>query len=159
MTKEEKSLFIKDLCARLPYGIWFQSFHSECNIEGKGTFNFYIDINTENATIKLSSFCDPYSDNNKPYLRPLSSMTEEEEQELNRFGWNLHRDRKESYIGAEDKDDPLDYGGYRNNFVSNSNLYTIIDFLNAHHFDYNELIDMGLAIEAPEDMYLYNQHA
>jgi hypothetical protein len=29
----------------------------------------------------------------------------------------------------------------------------MIDWLNVHHFDYRNLIDKGLAIEAPDGMY------
>jgi hypothetical protein len=42
-------------------------------------------------------------------------------------------------------------GGYNNDSVLNS--YIITDWLNAHHFDYRGLIPMGLALEAPKDMY------
>ena len=49
MTKEEKHLLSIDIAARLPYGIWFQSYHSEGGIEGKGTFNYYVDANSEDA--------------------------------------------------------------------------------------------------------------
>ena len=66
----------------------------------------------------------------KPYLRQMSSMTEEEENEL----------VKVAVIG-----------GYNDDSVFNS--YIITDWLNAHHFDYRGLIPMELALEATEDMY------
>ena len=56
----------------------------------------------------------------KPYLRPMSSMTEEEEKE--------YHDARSDYYD--------DLGTY--------------DWLNAHHFDYRGLIEKGLALEAPE---------
>lgn len=61
----------------------------------------------------------------KPYLRPISSMTEEEKIDYQAF---------------------FDYNG-----VEYPEEY--IDWLNAHHFDYRGLIPMGLALEAPNDMY------
>ena len=60
-----------------------------------------------------------------PYLRPMSSMTEEERKEYQAFF---------NYDGVEY---PEEY----------------IDWLNAHHFDYRGLIEKGLALEAPEGMY------
>jgi hypothetical protein len=67
----------------------------------------------------------------KPYLRPMSSMTEEDRQEY---------DSKRKHICD-------DYNRYCFDSIES------IDWLNAHHFDYRGLIEKGLAIEAPEDMY------
>ena len=61
----------------------------------------------------------------KPYLRSMSSMTEKEKIDYRAFF---------NYDGVEY---PEEY----------------IDWLNAHHFDYRNLIEKGLALEAPEDMY------
>jgi len=66
----------------------------------------------------------------KPYLRPMSSMTKEEINEFEQITDNL-----------------LDNG------TSEEIWNTVIDWLNAHHFDYRGLIGKGLAIEAPNDMY------
>lgn len=119
MTKEEKQILLKDLCARLLYGLTFQSYHSECWIEGKGTFDFKIG---DDATLDTLRFlCE--SDNNKPYLRSMSNMTEEEEREF---------------------EETLQYTQY---------TLESYDWLNARHFDYRGLIEKGLALEAPKDMY------
>lgn len=126
MTQEEKQLLIKDLCARLPYGLMFQSYHSDCGIEGKGTFDFEIG---DDATLsKLKHLCE--SGNNKPYLRPLSSMTKEEKEIYDCFAIS-YRDSSNVMLPS-----PM-----------------AIDFLLEHHFDYRGLIDKGLALEAPNDMY------
>jgi len=66
----------------------------------------------------------------KPYLRPMSSMTKEEINEFEQITDNL-----------------LDNG------TSEEIWNTVIDWLNAHHFDHRGLIGKGLAIEAPNDMY------
>lgn len=65
----------------------------------------------------------------KPYLRPMPSMTEEE---------------KIEYIKERDKDKAADM--YRTTYLA-------VDWLIKNHFDYHNLIPMGLALEAPEDMY------
>lgn len=62
MTKENKELLIKDLCARLSYGVFVKSLDGARVIY---TFDYH-----------------PWIDNCKPYLRPLSSMTEDERKEL-----------------------------------------------------------------------------
>ena len=70
----------------------------------------------------------------KPYLRPLASMTEEEAIEL--------------CTGVHDKVLRIT----ENNYTSILSIDQI-DWLNSRHFDYRGLIDMGLALEAPEGMY------
>ena len=74
----------------------------------------------------------------KPYLRPMSSMTNDE-----RFEYL-------DFLKVEIQD-----GGYvtENYVVSLADMPMLIDWLNAHHFDYRGLIKMGLALEAPEGMY------
>ena len=127
MTNEDKELLLKDLCARLPYGIWFQSYHSDCGEEGRGTFNFHIGIDSEDAIAHIKAIIK--TDNNKPYLRPMSSMTGSERiiyEEL-----CLYYEEFGEYV-------PM--------------LETFV-WLNAHHFDYRGLIEKGLALEAHEGMY------
>lgn len=71
----------------------------------------------------------------KPYLRPMSSMTEEEKENyfnLRTKAWDVHVN---------------DYW-YYDNFES-------YDYLNSIHVDYRGLIEKGLAIEAPKDMYIF----
>ena len=70
----------------------------------------------------------------KPYLRLMSSMTEKEYNELKNIS---------SYYGLAPFEDI-------HNWTSN---YNLIDWLNAHHFDYRALIPKGLALEAKEEMY------
>ena len=90
----------------------------------------------------------------KPYLRPMSSMTEEEIKE--------YRSLSDEVVGS--------YGPYHWEFIAHCVRLGIkpdnphecvdeivdmdaIDWLNAHHFDYRGLIDKGLALEASEGMY------
>ena len=72
----------------------------------------------------------------KPYLRPMSSMTKEEYESI--------------------KYDFLFYG---DSILHTGELFTCgeaVDWLNAHHFDYHNLIEKGLALEAPEGMYKFD---
>ena len=69
----------------------------------------------------------------KPYLRPMSSMTEDE--------------IKEFILIA---DTVLWLGDKRSTCILSLKQ---MDWLNAHHFDYRGLIPKGLALEAPEGMY------
>ena len=137
MTEQDKQLLLKDLCARLPYntivriyteGTSYSKFHDE-ELEN-------IDCDYVNGwTISIV----------KPYLRPMSSMTEEEREEWADL-FNLELD-KLNEIDDENKAEELaPYYFGKSHQVS-------IDWLNTHHFDYRGLIPMGLAIEAEEGMY------
>ena len=79
MTQEDKELLFKDLCARLPYGVIVVTPKGRgyvCNIN-LTIFDYELGVNI-NPIIR-----DPFSINDvKPYLLPLSSMTEEQEKEI-----------------------------------------------------------------------------
>ena len=121
MTQEDKELLLKDLCARLPYNVI-------CQVEFKenGKYNSKVmllsGIFTDEAyfTTKGGSI---YSNEYKPYLFPLSSMTNEQKQEY-------------KYITE------------RWMYDSSYSISDSIDWLNVHHFDYRGLIEKGLAIDA-----------
>lgn len=123
MTQEDQEILLIDLCARLPYGTKVRAFIGE-----KGE---------NDEILGCVHIFNIYAHNCKPYLRPMSSMTEEEYEQYRKF----------SYYGA---------AGYRNNDYKEmvaTPSFEKMDFLNAHHFDYRGLIEKGLAIEAPEGMY------
>lgn len=138
MNREDKSLLFKDLCARLPYGVKLQKFN-----EPDSAFELY-SFNKESGEImfykyrgKALEIADAgrlYRHNvllYKPFLRPMSSMTEEEVKEYNELcGCNA------PYPG-----------------IVEEAVAKFMDWLNAHHFDYRGLIEKGLAIEAPKGMY------
>ena len=145
MEHEEKDLLLKDLSGRLPYGVKLNT------PDGMDTLG---NIDTKEGWINAWINASYDVDEVKPYLRPMSSMTDDEIKELNLFGWVLYIEGKESWISSEDKNEPLDTGGYRANLVHNRDLVQILDWLNAHHFDYRGLIEKELAIEAPKDMYI-----
>ena len=84
MTKEEKDLLLRDLCARLPY-------HVRCKIWLKDgtTEEGPLDLEHNYADVLLDAFYYNKIKNIKPYLRPMSSITKNEyEEETTLFGWN-----------------------------------------------------------------------
>ena len=121
--EEEKNLLLKDLCTRLPYGVRYR--HFTWNDEYGETYiaaQIY-SINTDGYVKNCHDDETVYIDNIRPYLFPLSSMTEEQKKEY-------------QYITERWMNDPA-YS------ISDS-----IDWLNKHHFDYRGLIEKGLAIDA-----------
>ena len=123
MTQEEKNLLLKDLCTRLPYGVRYR--HVTWDDEYGETYiaaQIY-SINTDGYVKNCHDDETVYIDNVRPYLFPLSSMTEEQKKEY-------------QYITERWMNDPV-YS------ISDS-----IDWLNKNHFDYRSLIEKGLAIDA-----------
>ena len=124
MIQEDKEILLIDLSARLPYGTKVRAFIGEKgeNDEILGCIHIF----------------NIYAHNCKPYLRPMSSMTEEECIELGNI--------KATIENISEVIPNVPY--YIEVAYSNQ-----IDWLNAHHFDYRGLIEKGLALEAPEGMY------
>jgi len=125
MTKEDKDLLLKDLCARLPYGVIVSC--AEGTVMGVHWNKVKLD-----ASLLFEFQDNDALSNVKPYLRPISSMTEEEE---------IEYDATFATIKLAD-------GHYDSTMT-----YKSFDFLNARHFDYRGFIEKGLALEAPEGMY------
>ena len=139
MNKEQRQLLLQDLCARLPYGVIVDN-----PSPAGGAWNEVINIDTSAKTVTLLYNGRVFSiDYVKPYLRPMSSMTEEEYKEYD----------KETDLDVKDCADTLMENLKAETRVRVSKWYHGSDWLNAHHFDYRGLIEKGLAIEAPEGMY------
>ena len=121
----EQDILIKDLCARLPYGVKAHTLLGT-NITLSGVL--------WNDTI-MDETGDKYDISFiKLYLRPMSSMTEEEGDELRTL-------IDENYeIESSDTE------------VAKLCVY-VQDWLSSHQFDYRDLIKKDLALEAPEGMY------
>ena len=127
MTQEEKELLLKDLCARLPYGV--KILDIPANVVGK-LFLISTTDTVQYETADDSGIQTLY--NIKPYLRPMSSMTEEEQRTLDSMCNGVEMVSRLSGLKMFDK---------------------AFNWLNENHFDYRGLIEKGLAIEAPEGMY------
>lgn len=128
MTQEEKTLLLKDLCARLPYGVIVETYWEFENKKEKtfpktiltyGMFGYYIGEDKWK-----------YNTHFLPFLRPMSSMTEEEIKEFSVLGVGIHL--------------------FKGPLIPS---YDTLDWLNKKMFDYRGLIEKGLALEAPEGMY------
>lgn len=129
MTQEEKSLLLKDLSQRLPCGVKVTTTNPAVKIgiiSGISIKN-KISVETKDADIVFD-----YTEV-KPYLRPISSMTEEEEDEFVSFTDTMFRFGEDDSLCVL----PLD----------------AISWLDKKMFDYRGLIEKGLAIEAPEGIY------
>lgn len=82
MTQEEKELLLKDLSARVPYGVQILA---DINKEfDGGVISTLKTINLKKDWVELQSVLSPFKfDEIKPYLRSMDDMTEEEEFKLN----------------------------------------------------------------------------
>ena len=126
MTQEDKELLLKDLCARLPYGVKVQVTQVPIGLSKDETLTFNrmysLDESDEYITVK-------------PYLRPMSSMTEEECMALSKLipyetdAWKYIKTPIPLYIANIEQ----------------------FDFFHRHHLDWRGLISKGLAIEVTED--------
>lgn len=154
MRQEDKELLFKDLCSRLPYGVkieltWW--------VMGEGTcINTTLEpdhieqlLNDEDGDIEI-----------KPYLRPMSSMTEEEAKELSIL-YDI-KDILSIKITDEYIDFEVDDGFcsidtkiiWYNDIISSIETF---DWLNKNHFDYRGLIPMGLAIAVTKENNPYKE--
>ena len=144
MNKQEKELLLKALCEGLLHGI-------KCKWVTKDTDLLGIMGDIAEVGYDTNDYDVAAVEDIKPYLRPMSSMTEEELKEL-----------KEETGLIYDYENGLDLAEFQNNYkcldfyLSEAPSYVVVlvfDWLNKHHFDYRGLISMGLALEAPEGMY------
>ena len=133
MTQEDKQLLLKDLIARLPYGVkieltWWVMDEGTC-------------INTTLEPDHIEQLLnDEYGDTEiKPYLRPLSSMTEEEFDDM----FNKLYSAQEEFFRNCSNTDTI------GKIIANDSVR--YDYLNKKMFDYRGLISKGLAIEVTEE--------
>lgn len=142
MTQENNELLLKDLCARLPYGVIVVT------PKGRG---YVCDINLTIFGHKLGVNINPitrdtFSINDvKPYLFPLSSMTGKQVKEIQQITGNpdyaciiLKTDGLELWLNSIDTDPTIWL----------DTIFEVQDYLNKNHFDYSDLIEKGLAIDA-----------
>ena len=141
MTQEDKEILIRDLCGRLSYGVkayiknWSKLdrkyYEGVYTVESIDPLLNNIFADSERGSVEVIVGHDDYKI--KPYLFPLSSMTEEQKKEYNLL---------QNFV-------PIYYYGF--DIMVDKELYDTwesIDYLNAHHFDYRGLIDKDLAIDA-----------
>ena len=137
MDLKEKQLLLADLCARLPYGVIVEIIsYGQENLKPWVGKLYCKDLDCLIHDIAYKSV--------KPYLRPMSSMTDAEIKEIQKINWqfNFNKFDNSAYVSAAD-----------DGFCSVKQMDNILEYLNRHHFDYRGLIEKGLALEAPEGMY------
>ena len=152
--ENSKQLLLKDLSARLPYGVkieltWW--------VMGEGT---YINTTLEPDHIDQLLNDEDGDTEIKPYLRPMSSMTEEEAKELSilcDITGVLSIKITDEYIDFEVDDG---FSSIETKIIWFNDIISsieIFDWLNAHHFDYRNLIPMGLAIAVTKENNPYKE--
>lgn len=142
MNKKDKELLLKELSARLSYGVM-------CKVEHRiGTFvvtDLYNKGNYVCGFFKEDNHSHGYHiEEVKPILRPMSTMTKEERKEmgdiLNNCGLSPYGE-----IKASGEDNMLR--------CTAKQSFLFLNYMYSKHFDINHLIDEGLAYEMPEEMY------
>ena len=126
MTQEDRELLLKDLNARLHCGVKVTTANPAVKLGVISGISIKGNISVETKDADIVFDCTEV----KPYLRLMSDMTKEEVNEFERITDNL-----------------LENGTFEEIWS------TVIDWLNAHHFDYRGLIEKGLALRAPDGTY------
>lgn len=124
MTEQEKQLLFVALSGYYPYGIYIDHNGTPLKVH-----DFYNDGSVMLSDDDEAHFCS--GETNKMYLRPMSSMTDEEDKEFALLQVDFYVDGWLYPIPAQ----------------------AMVDWLNKHHFDYRGLIERGLALIAPEGLY------
>ena len=136
MNTEDKELLLDDLCARLPYGVMLSITHDKYTDE---TFNARISTIDYCGEIKVRHGFEEYEqvyslEQVKPYLFPLSSMSEEQKQEYSYIV---------NYISPDDTDNWKE-----GEFVYVEQMSQLMHFFYRNHLDFRGLIEQGLANDA-----------
>ena len=151
MTQENKELLLKDLCARIPYMVKGDAtgmiqYILNVPIDREPEVLTNIDINTNTYGVSRQRGIPLYNRkgeiNFRPYLFPMSSMTDEQWREL--FATAGYEVREED-CGRHTEMYYYQLVGHENEVYPNSDA---IDWLNKNHFDYRGLIEKGLALDA-----------
>ena len=128
MTKDDKQLLLKYLCAALPFNVIV-----ECSIDSGESVDLFLNTSHIDELMNGSLIV-------KPYLRTVSSMTKEEKKELGDFAAAI-------MFASQSK----------NSLFQLTREALVGDFFNKYHFDYRGLIDKGLAIEVTESNNPYKE--
>ena len=142
MTQEDKELLLKDICARLPYGVkayvknWskLDGKYYEDIYDVKSVFPSLNEVHVQSKTGSVDVILGYYDYDIKPYLFPLSSMTEEQKQE---YAYIVN------YISSDDTENWKE-----GEFIYVEQFTQLMHFYHINHLDYMCLIPMGPAIDA-----------
>ena len=147
MNEQDRELLFIDLCGRIPYKVRMFEIEPINDIQSNLTL--------QSITNKESVICITPSggvigssiDAFKPYLFPLSSMTEEQFVELKVFADLTYEGNTLELIEWNDNCKTLEFWLEE---IPSYELIKVFDWLNKNHFDYRGLIEKGLAIDATD---------
>ena len=138
MTQEQKELLLKDISARLPYGVWVKDIHTNIirKLSNIVVYPLYDGNNIKDYICSIKMFDDHYVDIEyiRLFLYPLSSMTEEQKKEYTHIV---------NYISSDDTDNWKE-----GEFIYVEQLDQLMHFYHKNHLDYKGLIEKGLALDA-----------
>ena len=123
MTKENKQLLLVDLSARFPYNVAV-----DCRDE-VSRFTCYLTSDMLREIQNNTSYWEY-----KPYLFPISSMTDKQKEEYHYIVNYISHDDTENWVEGE--------------FVYVNRIEQLLHFYHTNHLDYRGLIPKGLAIDA-----------
>ena len=122
MTQEDKQLLLKDLCSRLPYNVVIRCTDNDTD------YKCFLTTDILNELLHNTEYYGY-----KPYLRPMSSMTDKEKTKI------------------------ASMAGHFNSLTKSIEVcfacLPVVDYCYSRHLDIHGLIEKGLALEAPEGMY------
>ena len=136
MTQKEKDLLLRDLCARLPYKVKISIPELFTNKEQTETLNEIFKGKDDLYRVNDSGILIEYI---KPYLFPLSSMTKEQLFEVQEILGKNEIEIEDGFLHIIDS--------YRNT-IAYLEILAVLEWFCKNHFDINNLITMGLAIDA-----------
>ena len=140
MTQEDKEILLKDLCGRLPYGVCVE--HTSGFSGTLHDITVYFTYNDDDTIKDYMCYTDFFGDESckieffKPYLFPLSSMTEEQKEEYYHIVNYISPDDTENWAEGEFI------------YVDTTQFLRLINFYHRNHLDYRGLINGGLALDA-----------
>lgn len=151
--EKDQELLLLDLSYRAPYGVmvdefpyvgasklyYVDSFRLKYRTDANEGERYLFDRNAVGDTISRI----------KPYLRPLSSMTEEEFDEVTELCRSIDSSQERQWI----EDFVIDVAHYDDWGESVYYKSKVHEWFDKHMFDYRGLIEKGIALEAPADMY------
>lgn len=132
MTQNEKELLLKDLCARVPYGVKYMRYSWDYDTDQELPVIETLECADKDGYINHRRVYTV--DDIKPYLFPLSSMTEEQIQEYTYIVNYISSDDTENWVEGE--------------FIYVEQFTQLMHFYHTNHLDYMGLIPMGLANDA-----------
>lgn len=133
MTQEQKDLLLKDLCARLPYGVKISVDDKVETVQG---------INILDTVVEYDSWLSSDIEEVKPYLFPLSNMTEEQYKEWG----DLAGEPLDEILTRNAKDEIM--STLEHHLLIAKSSTEPVNYCYKNHFDINGLIPKGLANDA-----------